>query len=85
MRLSVNAVHPFANVLNSIPHVDHPFDHENALIYLTDAGGCTIVGDESFDPKEDDVITFSSKNDQFHYHQTPENHRRVVLVATFIN
>lgn len=84
LRIAVNAVHPFDKVLTTIPHADHPFDHENALIYLTDSGGCTIVNGEYHDPKEDDVITFSTKNNELHHHQTPKSERRVVLVATFI-
>ena len=80
LRINANVVHPEKEVLKTVPHVDHFFDHKNALIYLTDAGGQTIVGKESHDPKEDDVIIFGGET---HYIKTPESKRRVVLVATY--
>ena len=58
-----------------------PLFLENLLIYLTNAGGKTVVGDEYHDPREDDVITFGGDE---HYHYTPEKERRIVIVATFI-
>ena len=80
LRIAVNCVHPYATVLKSVPHYDHEFPHKNILIYLTDAGGSTFVEDEEHSPNEDDVIVFEG----LHYHETPLNKRRVVLVATFI-
>ena len=61
------------------PHVDHEFPHKNLILYLTDAGGKTFVGDEVHDPKEDDVVIFSG----IHNNERPKNTRRVVLVATY--
>jgi len=81
LRLSVNAVHPKSKVVTTIPHIDHPHTpHSNFIIYLTDAGGSTFVDDEKFDPKEDDVILFKGE----HYHNTPVEKRRVILVATMV-
>ena len=80
LRLSINAVHPKSKVVTTIPHYDHRFSHTNFIIYLTDAGGSTFVDDEKFDPKEDDVILFKGE----HYHNTPAENRRVILVATMI-
>lgn len=81
LRINANCVHPEKTILGTAPHVDHNFDHKNIIVYLTNAGGKTFVGDESHDPKEDDVIIFGGET---HYFQTPENQRRVVLVATYI-
>ena len=61
-------------------HVDHDFPHNNLLIYLTDAGGKTIVGNESHDPREDDIIMFPGC---MHYIETSHTKDRVVIVATF--
>jgi len=82
LRIGANCVHPQSNskVVSSIPHVDHYFPHKNLIIYFTDAGGKTIVGDTSFDPEEDDVFLFEGE----HYMQTPSEKRRIVLVSTFI-
>ena len=75
------------------PHVDHKFPHTNMLIYLTDAGGKTIVEDISkreestfslslaHDPKEDDVVTFGG---QYHCHELPKEKPRLVIVTTYI-
>ena len=76
-----------ANSIDALPshpkvsevHVDHPFPHKNVIIYLTDAGGDTIVGDESFSPTEDSACLFEGP----HYHAMPEKDRRVVLVVTY--
>ena len=81
LRMAVNCVHPFPEVRNSIPHIDHPFDHKNILVYLTNSGGRIYVEDHHYDPKEDDAITFGGK---VHFHQTPEKERRLALVATYI-
>jgi len=81
IRISANSVHPSNEILNSTPHVDHEFEHKNILLYLTSAGGSTIVGDEIFNPNEDDVIIFGGEK---HYMQTPVKDRRVILVATFV-
>lgn len=80
-RLNANCVHPTSKVVNSVPHRDHSFEHKNAIIYLTPAGGSTVVEDESYSPEEDDVILFDGAT---HYLQTPKDDRRVVLIATFV-
>jgi len=80
LRINANYTQSYERVLNSVPHVDHPYEHKNALIYLTNSGGSTIVNQEMHDPSEDDVIIFGGET---HYHQTAQKDRRVVLVATF--
>lgn len=81
LRLNANFLNPYFKTVNTIPHVDHNYKHKNLLIYLTKAGGNTIVEDEVHEPQEDDVIIFQGK----HYAQTPISERRVVLIATFID
>ena len=83
LRLCINCVHPYSEVVKTVPHQDHPRikEHNNLLIYLTNAGGKTVVGDEYHDPQEDDIITFGGDE---HYHYTPEKERRIVIVGTFI-
>lgn len=80
LRIAINAVHPFSEILKTVPHTDHDYDHKNFILYFTSAGGKTIVGNESYDPVEDSAIIFSGE----HYHETPKSERRVVLVATYI-
>lgn len=80
-RMNANCVHPTHEVVNTVPHRDHPFDHKNAIIYLTSSGGATVVEDENHSPEEDDVIVFDGVT---HYLQTPKDKRRVILLATFI-
>ena len=83
-RCNVNAVEPpydhqYMDAITQ-PHMDHEFPHKNMLIYLTDAGGSTIVEGEEFAPEEDDVIIFEG----MHWHKLPKKERRVVLVMTYI-
>jgi len=82
LRINANCVHPLEKIVSTVPHIDHQFpEHKNAIIYLTNAGGSTVVQDEIFNPKEDDVIVFGG---EMHNIQTPEKDRRIVLVATFV-
>lgn len=84
LRFNVNCVHPQDDKRLTVPHVDHQFPHMNLLVYLTDAGGETVLmeGDESvaFHPAEDDIILFQG----LHCMRPPEEKRRIVLVATFV-
>lgn len=82
LRINANCILPQKEVINTIPHVDHYFEHKNLILYLTNAGGRTIVEDVSFEPNEDDAIIFDGS--KMHYLQTPKTQRRVVVVATFI-
>ena len=79
LRLNANLSLPSSSTPTQ-PHVDHPFPHKNLLIYLTDADGQTVAGDQQHFPKEDDVITFSG----MHYHYLPTSGKRIVIVATYI-
>jgi len=82
LRINFNATH--TDVPGRVfPHLDHNrLPHKNMLVYLTDADGSTIVGDELHDPEEDDIIVFDSSVK--HCHDAPKNKRRVVMVMTFI-
>ena len=79
-RMNANLLHPSKTEEKTLVHVDHSFPHKNLLIYLTDAGGKTVCGEDVHDPKEDDIIIFEGK----HYNFLPENNRRIVIVATYI-
>ena len=80
LRMNANAVDPLVtNPEISAVHEDHTFPHKNVLIYLTDAGGETIVGDDVFHPEEDSIILFEGP----HCHAMPKDKRRVVLVVTY--
>jgi hypothetical protein len=85
LRMSANFTFPVEKVVSTIPHKDHNFPHKNALVYLTNAGGKIVVGSDSYDPLEDDIVLFNGVE---HYLQTPKQSkmpvRRIVLVATFI-
>ena len=80
-RMNANLLHPSKTEKKTLIHVDHPFPHKNLLIYLTDSGGKTVCGRDVHDPKEDDIITFEGE----HYNFLPENTRRIVIVATYID
>ena len=79
-RMNVNLLPPIFPVQRTKEHVDHEFPHSNILIYLTNAGGRTIVGNEAHDPKEDDIIMFPGC---MHCVETSHNKDRVALVVTF--
>lgn len=79
-RMAANLVPPTKTNKPSIPHVDHEFDHLNCLIYLDDSGGDTVVENEVYSPKEDDVILFKGK----HYMYPGKNKNRIVLISTLI-
>ncbi len=85
LRVCVNCLEPKNNPKLSIPHIDHDFPHKNLVVYLTDAGGETVVynDDGTFKehyPQEDDVIIFTG----IHCYRPSSVKRRLVLVATYI-
>ena len=82
-RINVNLVTPKKGVQVTPAHWDHHWDHKSMLIYLTDAGGKTYVEREEFDPKEDDIISFSGYPEK-HYYRVPKEKNRVVIVLTYI-
>ena len=80
LRSNANCVHADTGDQFSEPHIDHRFPHFNLLVYLTNEadGGETIVDDEKFFPKANNVILFTGK----HYMKRPSIGRRVVLIST---
>lgn len=80
IRASVNLVSPCPTVKSTVEHCDHQFLHKNILIYLSETDGDTVVDGENFSPQEDCGIIFTGK----HYHYTPTDKERIVLVGTFI-
>ena len=80
-RMNANVTEPLKNIERVPTHTDHVFPHHNMLIYLTDADGATVCGEEMHDPQEDDIIIFDGKE---HFHYYPTEKRRVVLVATYV-
>jgi hypothetical protein len=81
LRMNINIVHPQRNVMKSIPHTDHDVYHKNLIVYFTESGGKTFVGNEFHDPKEDDIILFEKT---LHFMETPEYDRRIILISTFV-
>lgn len=83
-RVNANLVHPGSDKMTP-PHVDHQFPHKNLIVYLTDAGGPTILTERTdlvrdmHHPKEDDIVVF----DGMHCMIPPPSGRRIVLVVTF--
>ena len=79
LRANANATHPDSGRQYSDPHVDHPnTPHSNLIVYLTDTDGDTIVENDRYSPKEDDVVLFTGQ----HYMQRPSKGRRVILIST---
>ncbi len=91
-RVNVNLVTPKNEVRIIPPHCDHPWPHKNMIIYLTDAGGKTFVETghntdfyEYYDPKEDDIATFSGYPEKHcAEYGVSEEKNRVIIVATYI-
>ena len=91
-RINVNLVTPKNEVRIIPPHCDHPWPHKNMIIYLTDAGGKTFVETghntdfyEYYDPKEDDIATFSGYPEKHcAEYGVSEEKNRVIIVATYI-
>ena len=85
LRLNANLLFPLLPLFKekkfTFPHIDHDFPHKNILLYLTNAGGETIVGKEIYDPKEDDVIIFDG---DMHYVKIQKEKPRYVIVGTYI-
>ena len=77
LRSNANAVHADTGEQFSEPHIDHRFSHYNLLVYLS-GDGETIVEDEKYFPKENDVILFTGN----HYMKRPSKGRRIVLIST---
>ena len=77
-RLNLNMVFPQAGNQQTPVHVDHPFPHDNIIIYFSNEGK-TILENDEHDPKEDDVIIFPGLP---HCQELPKNDMRLVLVAT---
>ena len=79
-RMCANCVHPTEKNIPGPEHVDHLFPHKNLIVYLTNfKGGATCCGGETYNGKEDDIITFEGT----HNFYPPVDNRRVVLVATY--
>ena len=82
-RMNVNMTLPSPQRM-SPSHTDHPYPHQNLLVYLNGfAGGRTWVeGVEGPQPTEDMVVTFGGVS---HRNAPPEgpSERRMVLVATY--
>ena len=77
-RLNLNMVFPQAGNQQTPVHVDHPFPHDNIIIYFSNEGK-TILENDEHDPEEDDVIIFPGLP---HCQELPKNDMRLVLVAT---
>ena len=78
LRSNANCTHPNEGEQYSTPHIDHPFPHQNLLIYLTD--GITYVDGEKYEGNEDDGLIFTGE----HYIKRPSKDRRVVLISTLV-
>ena len=90
-RINVNLITPKNEVQVIPPHCDHPWPHKNMIIYLTDAGGKTLVETEYksssyeyHDPKEDDITIFSGYPERHCADWGSVEINRVIIVATYI-
>lgn len=80
-RININMVYPQAGKQHTPIHTDHPFPHHNMIVYFSNEGK-TIIENDEYDPKEDDVITFPGVP---HCHELPKDDMRIVLVATYLS
>ena len=79
LRACINVLVP-GGTLPTHPHIDHPYEHKNVLVYLNDVDGDTVVGDERSTPREDKVILFEGE----HYAELPSSELRTIIVFTFL-
>jgi hypothetical protein len=79
-RLNLNMVFPQAGNQQTPVHVDHPWPHDNIIIYFSNEGK-TILENDEHDPKEDDVIIFPGLP---HCQEIPKNDMRMILIATCV-
>ena len=83
LRMNVNSIVLNDKIMKSVPHTDHSFPHSNCLIYLNN-NSKTIVEDDEYISKEDDVILFTGE----HYVETTiashDFEKRDVIIATFL-
>ena len=88
-RINANLVPPTKGHKKTIPHLDHAFEHNILLIYLTDAGGETVCVDDNlkekliFNPTEDSIMLFKAHK-TLHYHYLAEEKNRVIVQASHI-
>tara|TARA_R100000008_G_scaffold71233_1_gene48995 strand:+ start:4135 stop:4716 length:582 start_codon:yes stop_codon:yes gene_type:complete len=86
-RMAANCIHTTQHRRYSPLHEDHPWNHTNLLIYLTDTyNGDTVVENKEKDQfeqyfgREDEAILFRG----VHCHRPPAFNRRIVFIATFL-
>jgi len=85
LRASANLTFPQSPSRGAI-HVDHPFDHKQIIIYLTDGGATHIFNDKNkvikkIASKKARVLCFDK---QSHAVVHPKKHARVIVVVTFL-
>ena len=78
---NLNMIFPQAGTQRTPLHVDHPFPHDNMIIYFSNEGK-TLTENDEHDPEEDDVIIFPGVP---HCHELPKTEKRLVLVATYLS
>lgn len=67
----------------STEHIDHNFPHYNAIIYLDDCDGDTVIVKEKrikVKPEKNKVLVFGGYN---HYNMYPKQGRRIIGVVTW--
>ena len=79
LRANINVLIP-GQIRPTHPHVDHPFKHKNIIVYLEDADGDTVVGEQRSSPRKDKVILFEGE----HYAEHPTTQPRTVIVFTYL-
>jgi hypothetical protein len=85
LRACINLTFPY-NPSEGIIHLDHPFDHKQFIIYLTDGGATHFFNKEKklfkkVKSKKFKVVLFDK---QYHAVVHPEKGVRIIIVVTFV-
>jgi len=84
-RAAINCVYPNTGI--SIPHVDHPFPHNNWIMYLTTNDHAeTLLFNEDLTIKHSIpccAYTAGCFSNQLHAHRYPSLAQRIVVVFTY--
>ena len=86
-RAAINCVYPNKDIAISTPHVDHPFLHNNWIMYLTtNANAETLLFTEDLTIEHAIpccAYTAGCFSHQLHAHRYPTDKQRIVVVFTY--
>jgi hypothetical protein len=86
MRANLTLANPSSKLENHMPHIDSFFPHWNAIYYVNDSDGDTVIFNEinaTFDPGLDDVIRIKQNKFTVAKRITPEKGKVVIFPGKY--